>query len=172
MTYAEILAVAALGLFSGVSLWLGLTDRQRAPALSASDDALLLGAGFTRTPLLTHDQGQLYLAIASHLDARDDGHRALPQAPLDVLLAPCASSDPARDDAARWAIAGRRVDIGILDAGGRLVAAAALAPPDDFTRAALRQAGIPLVVMEATDPRLPGALGRALAGALSLRQSA
>jgi len=172
MTPAEILAIAALGLFAGVSLWLGLTDRPSTPALSAPDGAPLDGADFTRTPLMTPEQARLYLAVARHLDVRDDGHRALPQAPLDALLAPRAAGHPAREDAVREAITGLRVDIGILDAGGRLVAAAALAPPDDITCAALRRAGIPLVLLGATDPRLPGALTLSLDGTAPARQSA
>lgn len=166
MTSAELLAMAALGLFAGVSLWLGLTEP------SHPDDAPAPAPDLIRTPLLTPEQDRLYQTLARALAVRGDGLRALPQAPLDALLAPRASGHAGRDSAARRAIARRRVDVGILGPDGRLVAAAALAPPDAITCAALAQAGIPLIVRAAQDPGLAAALARALNGQEPLRQTA
>jgi hypothetical protein len=161
MTSPELLAIAALGLFAGVSLWLGFTDRTRATAPALPDDAAP-ETDLIRTPLLTPEQGALYHSLTHALDARGDGLHALPQAPLDALLAPRATEHAAQASALRRAIACCRVDVGILGPDGRILAAAAVTPPDAITCAALDRAGIPLIVRAPQDPGLAAALSRAL----------
>ncbi len=172
MTTAELLAIAALGLFAGVCLWLGFTDRSRATVPSLPDDDAAPEADLIRTPLLTPEQGALYLTLNHALDARGDGLHALPQAPLDALLAPRASGHADRDSALRRAIACRRVDVGILGPDGRILAAAAVTPPDAITCAALDRAGIPLIVRAPQDPGLVTALSRALDAQIRIGQTA
>jgi hypothetical protein len=171
MTSPELLAIAALGLFAGVSLWLGFTDRSRATAPAFPDDTAP-EADLIRTPLLTPEQGALYHTLTHALDARGDGLHALPQAPLDALLAPRAPGHADLETAVRRAIACRRVDVGILGPDGRILAAAAVAPPDAITCAALDRAGIPLIVRAPQDPGLVTALSRALDAQVRIGQTA
>jgi hypothetical protein len=163
MTTDEVLALAALALFLAVSLWLGLTrgtPRGQGDWVTArpSPVALLDRTTFTRIPLLTPDQRQLYALIDAHLSHRGDGHRALPQAAVAALLQPVPSGRPARDTAARAALAARRLDIAILDPQGHLAAAIALAPPDDITRMALNRAAVPLLFASPGDRDLAARL--------------
>ena len=173
MTTDEFLALVALALFLAVSLWLGLTrNNPRGPngvAMAPPSPAALLGhTVFCRRPLHSAEADHSLAQIERHLARRADGHRALPQVALAALLQPLPSGHPARDAAARAALAARRLDIAILDAQGRLAIAIGLGAPDDITRSALDRAAVPLLVTSPADPDLTDRIDALLGPSQSL----